>query len=412
MPKFPLPISITLDAKTARRFLLAHHGLMPPRAMAGKTGILEYIARVGCIQYDTINVVGRNADLVLQSRVKNYSPEILDSLLYQERLLIDGWDKLASLYLTSDWPYFARQRQAMVAAHRRRNAKTAEIEDHVIERITSEGPLSSLAFDHDESGEVAWFWGPTKLARAALETLFATGELGIHHKIGTRRIFERIENLLPESLIKSPDPNKTLQDYHDWHVHRRVGSMGLATLRSAEYWLGIRGMKSPERLATIIRLTEQGALIPVAVEGTHDQPLFIRSKDLQTLRNLPRRAKDRAAFIAPLDNLIWNRKFIASLFGFDYIWEVYKPPAKRRYGYYTLPVLYGDCFIARVDSKLDRKTNTWNILGWWWETGVEIDSLVYSAIQECIQAFIAYLGATDASVSFEGPVANQIKRLL
>ena len=90
-----MPDPIEIKKSEARRFKLMHHGLYPPRQYFGEKGILDFIKKVGSIQFDPINIVGRNPDLVLQSRVKNYQPKLLDDLLYKNRYLIDGWDKMA-----------------------------------------------------------------------------------------------------------------------------------------------------------------------------------------------------------------------------------------------------------------------------------------------------------------------------
>ena len=101
-----------ITRKQARRFLLGHQGLQPPHQYLGKPGILEYIRRVGCIQYDPLNIVGHNPELVLQSRVAGFRPDMLKELLYEDRLLLDGWDKQMSIYCLADWPYLRRWREA------------------------------------------------------------------------------------------------------------------------------------------------------------------------------------------------------------------------------------------------------------------------------------------------------------
>ncbi len=120
---------------------------------------------------------------------------------------------------------------------------------------------------------------PTRLGRAALEILYGIGEVGVHHRINTRRYFDLIERLLPAELLAEPDPNPTEEAYADWHVARRVGSLGLASPTAGEYWLGMGGMKAEPRRATLARLSAQGVLIPVAVEGIAQSPLFIRAAD-------------------------------------------------------------------------------------------------------------------------------------
>ncbi|HEY6675965.1 MAG TPA: crosslink repair DNA glycosylase YcaQ family protein, partial [Terrimicrobium sp.] len=105
---------IVIRKAQARRFLLAHLGLWPPRQLRGKRGVLDYIRHVNCIQYDPINVVGQNPHLVLQSRVRGYKPAMLGALLYEDRKLLDGFDKQMSIYPIEDWPCFAYYRERMV----------------------------------------------------------------------------------------------------------------------------------------------------------------------------------------------------------------------------------------------------------------------------------------------------------
>ena len=214
----------------------------------------------------------------------------------------------------------------------------------------------------------------------------------------TRRYFDLIERLLPADLLAAADPNPTEEAYEDWHVARRVGSLGLANPAAGEYWLGMGGMKAEARRATLARLSAQGVLIPVAVEGIAQAPLFIRASDVVSARSGREAIDDAppaAAFIGPLDNLIWDRDLIRWLFDFDYTWEVYKPAAQRKYGHYVLPVLYGDRFIARVEPIFDRKARVLTIVNWWWEAGVAPDEAMVAALAECLAAFGRYLGAGE-----------------
>lgn len=400
MANTPLPTpSLALTNQEARRFMLSRLHLWPPRKLRGKKGILSIFDRWGCIQYDTINIVGRNADLVLQSRIDRYRPSMLNRLLYEDRALIDGFDKVASIYKTSDWPYFARQRAAMPVFHEERSKDAMELAPKLLKAIRERGPSSSLDFKDDNKTE--WFWAPTSLSRASLEILYAWGKLGVHHKVNTRRVFDLIERLLPADILAQKDPNKTLKDYHDWHVLRRIGSAALVSLNAGEHWLGIRDAKAPERRAAIQRLVDKGEVIPVAVEGLDKQTLYMRTSDKPTLDSVQqtRAPKAQAAFIAPLDNLMWNRKLIDWLFDFSYVWEVYKPKAQRQYGYYVLPVLYGDKFIARVDPGFDKKTKVLTINGWWWEDSIKPSQAMLNAIARCILEFGRYLEAVEININ-------------
>ncbi|MGD8458406.1 MAG: crosslink repair DNA glycosylase YcaQ family protein [Anaerolineales bacterium] len=390
----PTPAT-SISNQQARRFMLAHQHLWPPRRLKGKDGILSLFDRLGCIQFDPINVVGRNPDLVLQSRVANYKQSILESLLYEDRRVIDGWDKVASIYRVEDWPYFSRRREAVPRHHNARSKDAMDIAPKLLDEIRRRGPLSSLDFKDNEKTD--WFWGPTSISRAGLELLNVWGKLGVHHKVNTRRIFDLIERLIPAEILAQGDPNPTEKAYQDWHVLRRIGSMGLASLSSGEHWLDIRGVKAPQRREIVERLTQQGKVIPLAVEGLENHSLYIRTSDLDTLDSIrgKRGPKAQAAFIAPLDNFMWNRKLIQHLFNFSYTWEVYKPPAKREYGYYVLPVLYGDRFVARMDPAFDKKTRVLTVNNWWWEEGVTPDDPMLEAITACVKAFGRYLDASE-----------------
>jgi len=339
-------------------------------------------------------VVGRNPDLVLQSRVRDHRSQLLQELLYTDRLLLDGWDKLASIYLTSDWPYFARHRARMWEHHGGADNPPMQLASALIERIRREGPLSSIDFAHDQ--KVQGGWGrPTRLVREAFEILNAMGELAVHHRIGTRRFFDLNDRLIPAEVLARGDPHPEDEAYRAWHVLRRVRTVGLVNPAATEFWLGIPGLKSRERRAALAHLVESGELIAVQIEGVPGRTLFLASADLPTLEavrsgHLGRR---QAALIAPLDNLVWDRQLLRWLFDFHYTWEVYTPQAKRRYGYYVLPVLYGDRFVARVDPGFDRKARVLTLNNWWWEPGIQVSRAMQAALQTCLGDFLRYLQA-------------------
>src|SRR4030067_2997801 len=112
-----MPDLVVIDKAHARRFLLGHLRLLPPRQLHGKQGVLDYIRHVNCIQYDPINVVGQNPHLVLQSRVHGYQPALLNALLYEDRQLVDGFDKMMSIYPVEDWTEFASYRKLIVRGY-------------------------------------------------------------------------------------------------------------------------------------------------------------------------------------------------------------------------------------------------------------------------------------------------------
>ncbi len=235
--------TIQISKKTARKFVLACQNLYPPRKLKGKKGALSFLNRVRSIQFDPINVVGRNPDLVLQSRVKDFNWCMLDELLYQDRKLVDNWDKMASLSLPEDWPYFSRHRSRMQDMFGVPSDVVMSLAPDVLKQIKQEGPQCSLDFKGKEKTD--WAWGPTRVSRATLEGLFKMGHLGVHHRVNNRRYFDLIENLLESELIEDPDPNQTLEDYQSWHMLRRIGALGLAHPNAGEQWGGDNRSKKP-----------------------------------------------------------------------------------------------------------------------------------------------------------------------
>lgn len=399
--------AITITKQQACRFLVTYHGLTGKRMFAGKHGILDYIQRVGCIQFDPLNIVGHNHELVLQSRVRGFKPEMLQRLLYEERTLIDGWDKNMSIYKTSDWPYFSRSREAAKRMLDRSDKPLHDFLPLIRKELEQKGPISSADLDFRE--KVDWFWAPTSIARAALESMYFCGELIIHHKSYTRRIYDSASRHLPTGLLSAPDTNIDDEDYFEWYVLRRIGSIGMLWNKAGDAWLGINGLKSSERNAAFAKLSEEGKILPVSIAGI-EQQLYIRSEYKQLLDEVISgwTFSKRAVILAPLDNLLWDRRLIAELFGFDYKWEVYKPVEERSYGYYVLPVLYGDRFVARFEPGWDKKSNTMLIQNWWWEPGVKINESIKKQLVKCFMEFKGFLEAESIIVDEKAEVINGI----
>ncbi|NDI35628.1 DNA glycosylase AlkZ-like family protein [Chengkuizengella sediminis] len=378
---------ISLSKAKARDFLISYQGLKPSNQFSGKQGIIDFIHRVGCIQFDPLNVVGFNQELVLQSRIYNFCTHMLQELLYKERVLLDGWDKNMSIYLTEDWPCFSRFRA--LKREQLKNVKEVQAIRHdVISIIKEKGPVSSKDLSYNQI--VDWPWAPTRLSRAALESLYFAGDLIIYNKDRTRKMYDVTDRNLPEQLLLKEDPNKTFEQYVDWYVMRRIGAIGLLWDRSGDAWLGIRGIKSSDRKMSLQRLIEAGKLIEVTIHGISNK-FYMRKTD-ESFLTKHSGGQSYASIIAPLDNLIWDRKLIKELFEFEYIWEVYKPVNERSYGYYVLPILHNDRFIARFEPVKDKKKKVLMIKNWWWEPGFTVSEQLKFDLKTCFERFIRYLG--------------------
>ena len=382
-------LNITPDQ--ARQFIMLKQGLLGRHRFAGKDGAYQYVRQAGCIQYDPVDVCGRNAELTLQSRVKGFTKRMLDDLLYRDRLLVDYADKELSIWPSEDWPYFASYRERSMALGKTFSG-IPELEEEAIRHIRANGPVSSDSLPLE--GTVFWHssmhWSghwhkESPAARSVLEQLYTDGVLLIHHKSGTRKFYDLADKYLPADLLAAPDPCPDESARLDWRVLRRIGAVGLLWNRRSDAWLGI-SMAAEERDAAFARLEKAGRITPVRVEGLRF-PLYVLNTDLpllESVRSGQADCKARLEFLAPLDPMLWDRKLIEALFGFQYSWEIYTPASKRKYGYYVLPVLYGDRLVGRIEPKTDRKANSLTVQNIWFEPGVRQTKTLSGMIDKAV----------------------------
>jgi uncharacterized protein YcaQ len=383
-----VPDPLTIPPEAARRFLVLHHLLAPPRSLpAGPEGVMAVFDRLGSIQFDPIEIAGRNHDLVLLARVAGYRREMTDRLLYEARALFETYNKGLSLVPTAELPWYRVNWDRARARHDDKAFdEHAPLVEELLTRIRETGPMSSI--DVAPRAAIDWYWRPTNQVRALLEALAEAGLLGLSRRDGNRRVYDLVERLFPAELLARDLPirdrfrHKLLSRYR---AHGMLGQRG-----SAELWLGSSpqltvGLEDGLPLGAAGRrvlhaeLVETGALLPVAIDGIAG-PRYIPAEDLPRLEqaemeiaegSLPGGAPAGVAFLGALDPLIWDRDFLRTLYGFDYIWEVYVPAAKRRWGYYVLPILFGDRLVGRIEPRIERKAGTLRIAGLWWESGFD-----------------------------------------
>ena len=388
---------ITLTNRQARQFMPFKHGLLDEYRFIKKQGALDFIRQAGSIQFDPVDSCGKNAELTLQSRIKGFTKQTLYELLYSDRKLVDYPDKNLSIIPIENWPYFERYRKAARVGGLHFEG-LAELEDQAKTYIKANGPTSS-----DElpiSGVLHWHsaihwsgnWdGNTNASRSVLEQLYSTGEMIIHHKKGTRKYYDFAEKHIPAELLNAPDPLPDEFEHQKWRVLRRIGAVGLLWNRPSDAWLNIWGLKSQQRNEVFRELLEEGKILEVKVKDLKDI-LFCRMEDLSLIETVLQkdRFKPRCELIAPLDCMMWDRKLILALFGFDYSWEIYTPADKRKYGFYVLPLLYNDNFIGRMEAIADKKTSTLTVKNIWYEDNIKQTKKLLAAIEICINRFAEF----------------------
>ena len=383
---------INLTLKQARQFILLKHGLLGEYTFTGKQGALDFIRKAGCIQFDPVDVCGRNADIALHSRVAGYKKEMLDELLYKDRSLVDYFDKNLSIFPVEDWPVFLRYKTSggyAEAYDSRGGDAVKRIEPLIRSLIEERGHISAKEINVDET--IEWHWSVmTSLPRAALESMYFRGELIIHHKNGTNKSYAFANDYIPTEIISAAPQFNTEEARLAWHVKRRIGAVGMLWNKASDAWLGL-SLKTSERAAAFGKLLDDGMILEVHVEELRDT-LYCRSVDMALIEKVLMNSeqKPRCELIAPLDSFMWDRKLVSALFGFDYTWEIYTPAVKRKYGCYVLPILYGEQFIARVEAVCERKTGTLIVKNIWYEKCAKHTKKLQAAIDDCFKRFAVF----------------------
>lgn len=397
-------MQMNITADTARRFMLLQQGLIGERRFIGKEGVLAYVRQCGCIQFDPVDVCGRNAELTLQSRVGRFTKKTLYDLLYKDRRLFDYLDKELSILPIESWPFFLRYREHC-KAHAAQFPDMAGLAKTALAYIEEHGPVDSdsLPIDGKTEWHSAIHWsgnwhGETRAARAVLEQLYTAGELAIHHKNGTRKSYDLAERCIPSEYLNAPDPLPDAAEHLCWRVYKRIGAVGLLWDRNSPAFLGLSGFASfgaEERRRAFARLLEEGLIAEARVEGM-GSPLYLRTEDLPLLERAAsgEKLRPRCEFLAPLDPFLWDKQLISRLFGFSYSWEIYTPREKRKYGYYVLPVVYGERFIGRIEAIPDRKEKVLDVKNVWLEDGVHRGKRLIAAVRSAAERFARFNGCS------------------
>ena len=410
---------IQIDADHARRFLVARHLLAPPRALpAEPASVLTAIERLGLLQFDPLEVPGaRNHDLVLHARIRGYRREWCEQWLYgPDRRLIELYNKSLNMVPMHELPHYRISWQ--------RNApevdggilsEQADVAQAILRRLRTDGPLSTAAFS-EHAHAVDWWWAPTRASRAVMEALFVTGRIGIARRDGNRRYYDLIERLVP------PDVLRLKESEEDAMAHRllsRFRAVGLTTPVGTQSEVMYSAGNSVERVRRTARLVEDGELLPIEVEGLKCPRYVIAAEEsiLESTADPDSLPAPSVSFLAPLDPLVWDRRMLRELWGFDYLWEVYVPEPKRRWGYYVLPILFGDRFVGRIDPRLDRRAQVLNVLGIWFEPGfAPMEETGFApALAEALEAYRCFVGATRVVWPRTRPgrdIAGALRRLM
>jgi len=417
-------IPISISKQTARRFVLGKQGLWPGRRWKGVKGTTQAINACEAVQLDPLNVAARSQDIVLHSRVLDYKPEYLYKVAYEERQFFDygGW---LAMYPMRELPYWRvhmekRLRDEYVKYHVPNGHQ--EVLDFVRAELRERGPLGNRDFDDKRLDE--WSYRGRKESSVALFDMWLSGELMIHHREGFSRVYDFRENIAPKEF----DYVATEKETEEFFARKAVAFMGLKSESKmrAELRGYLRSEYSPEEMKNLLgRWKESGMFEQVQIEDGRDTYLVLK-EDVKVLESLEKgrvpggwnpketTTLEEVTFLSSLD-IVSARGRAMKLFDFDYKWEVYVPAEKRRWGYYVLPILYGDDLVARLDPKLDRTTMTLEIKGFWHEDDAPVkDAAFADALGKGLLRFAKFVEAQKVDVSAIKPVGlrREVKRVV
>ncbi len=398
---------LTVTRQGIRRFLLEAQDLLGdhhyrPAAVATSGQVLREIRRLEAVQLDPVAAVERNQHLVLAARVPGYTPARLQRLLAQRRIF-EYWGHAACVFPIEDYPIFEHKRRQTRRRLRTDFERVRPAARAVLARLEREGPLPARAFTSEQRVHGWWdIKGPkTKITSHALNMLSYVGQVMVVRREGLERYFDLPERVVPAELLRRAREidlreadQVLLMKYMRAHQIFDLGDWAFG-------WRRVPGLK---RRAIVERLIRAGTVIPLQIDDVRGS-YYMLTEDEARLRRHERRASQMQQitdapirFLAPLDNLLWRRERVRDFFDFDYTWEVYIPPARRTYGYYTMPILAGERFIGRFDPRLDRERGRLIVNLLHLERGVDATTQLRRALEEALHAFAHFHGASDLRI--------------
>ena len=415
---------LTIDLETARRYILGKQGLWPGRRWRGLKGTEQAMRAMEYLQLDPLQIIARSHDIKLYSRVLDYKPGMWEGLTYKKRKFFDwgGWLAVRPMEELPYWRVVMRRERDGEQRWSRMPKMAHDHADAIVEMralLRERGTLKNRDFEISTRTRTESYRG-RKDSALALYYLWYTGEVMTHHREGFERVYALAEAVAPADLLRESDEAEADR----YLVKKEISFSGLSRPSALDTFL--RGLPHGKAYKQVINaLLADGEIIEVKVEGwkavhyalADDVKLF---SDL-TAGRVPKKwtplettTSEEAVFLGPWDQVV-ARGRAKTVFGFDYVLEVYKPQHLRRFGYYTLPVLWDDQFVARFDSKLDRATNTFVILGLWLEKkALGRNEAFAEALASGFARFVTFLGANklDAKAIHEPLLRRRASKIL
>jgi len=392
---------LAINIEIARRFILGKQGLWPGRRWRGVKGAEKAMRAMEYLQLDPLQIIARSHDIKLHSRVLDYRPGLWERAAYQQRKFFDwgGWLAVRQMDELPFWRVVMRRERENDSRIRSlaREHAAAIVEMRAI--LRERGTVSNRDFEMAARTRTQSYRG-RKDSALALYYLWRIGEVMTHHRENFERVYALTEAVAPAHLVGESDE----EEADRFLIKKEISFAGLSRVKRVQDSFH-RGVPFDRTKQISEAMLADGEIIEVQVEGWKGI-YYALGSDTKLLRDLSAGRVPKAwtpvetttteevVFLAPLDP-VSARGRAKVLFGFDYVWEVYKPQHQRKFGYYTLPILWGDRLVGRFDSKLDRTTNTFVILGLWLEDkALGKDQAFAEALAFGFARFVTFLGAS------------------
>lgn len=398
----------SISRQTYRRFLLASQGLWPGRRFSGLSGTESALRQMQALQLDPLVMVARSQDIAMYGRVLDYKPDLLYKMAYEKRKAFDygGWLMMYPMCEFPFWRLHMKRREEKGLRWEHFTHPPKAVVKFVLDELREKGPLGNRDIEGD--AVKAWSYRGRKETSVTLFYLWLIGEVMITSRKGFDRIYDLRERVVPKEF----DYAASVQETEDFFCKKHIAFHGMTRENSVKTDLSYyiqRKIGAKESKEQIERLIEKKEISRVGVEGFSENFLILNS-DMPHLSSIeagrvPKAWKpkgltteEEVTLLAPLE-IVSARGRAKKVFDFEYVWEVYKPEHQRKWGYYVLPVLYGDDLVARLDPKLDRTTGTLHILGFWLEEDAPKDGAFADALANGLERFAGMIGAKKIDLS-------------
>ncbi len=388
---------VAISNSDARKLALAQQGLLSakPKFGRGKKAVLTAIAHLGYIQIDAISVIQRAHHHTLWSRIPGYKPRYLFDLLAKDRSIFEYWSHAAAFLPTEDYQYAFLHMQLLCQKSRHWYQVDPELRAAVLERIKQEGPLYARDFETPKGSVGMWNWKP---AKRALHELFMEGAVAVRSRDGFQRLYDLPEKVIPEPYHTSAHTQTPTLSEYIWHLcQQKIQAHGVVNIAEIRYQMPL---KAADIESVLKQKTDQGQILQVKVEGSSG--LYYSQSEI--IASIPTRVVPQIHFLSPFDNAVIQRKRLSQLFNFNYQTEIYYAIDKRKYGYFSLPILYGTEFIGRMDPKSHRKQKQLEIKNLQLEPKVKITDRLITDLKQKLGEFCDFNQCTSYRIAKTDPL--------